>query len=84
MVESRGTRRAFLTKILAGSAVAVVGVGAVGCAGPIGAQGGEGPVEVVPMHEGLWYANTLPTSIPAVRFSPASAPKWSTPNKSLQ
>jgi hypothetical protein len=82
MLELHGTRRAFLTKILAGSAVAVVGVGAVGCAAPMGTTGAEGPVEYVPMHEGLWYANTLPASIPAVRFSAASPAKWSTPNKS--
>jgi hypothetical protein len=79
MVQSQDTRRAFLSRLLAGSAVAIVGsTVAAGCAAPLGAQGGEGPVEVVPMRDGLWYANTLPKTIPAVRQSPAVAPDWST------
>jgi hypothetical protein len=77
MVQSQYTRRGFLSRLLMGSGVAIVG-GTAGCAAPIGAQGVEGPVEVVPMRDGLRYANTLPTSVPAVRLSPAVAPNWST------
>ena len=78
MAHWQATRRAFLSSLFAGSAVAIVGVGAIGCAGQVGAAGGEGPVEVVPMRDGLWYANTLPTSIPAVRRSPPVAPQFAT------
>jgi hypothetical protein len=79
MSQSKDTRRAFLSRLLAGSAVAIVGSAAgAGCAGMPSVEGAEGPVELVPMRDGLWYANRVPTTIPAVRLSPAVAPNWLT------
>ena len=78
MMQSQVTRRAFLSRLLAGSSVAVIGGAVTGCAAPLGAPGAEGPVEVVPMRDGLQYANMLPKSIPAVRLSSAVAPNWAT------
>jgi hypothetical protein len=76
--QRQDTRRGFLSRLLGGSAVLAL-AGSAGCVAPgvSGAQGSEGPVELVPIREGLRYFNTLPTSIPAVRMSPAVAPDWS-------
>jgi hypothetical protein len=70
------TRRKFLSRLLGGSAVIAL-AGATGCVGTAAVGGGEGPVEVLPLRDGLWYANTMPTSVPPVRYSPAVAPDWS-------
>jgi hypothetical protein len=78
MLQSQASRRAFLSRLLAGSAIAIVGGAAAGCVAPSVGQGGEGPVEVVPTRDGLWYANTMPKSVPPVRLGPAVAPNWST------
>jgi hypothetical protein len=80
-MESQDTRRRFLARVLGGSAALVlVGGAGAGCgaSAQMVGQGGEGPVEFVPQRDGLFYFNKLPTSIPAVRWSPAVAPDWST------
>jgi hypothetical protein len=77
-MERQDTRRGFLSRLLGGSAMLAL-AGAAGCvpsAGVGGAQGSEGPVEIVPQREGVRYFNTLPTSIPAVRMSAAVTPNW--------
>jgi hypothetical protein len=75
--QRQNTRREFLSRLLGGSAMLAL-AGAAGCVGTPGvAQGAEGPVEVV-SRDGLFYFNTLPTSVPAIRLSPAVAPDWST------
>jgi hypothetical protein len=81
MMWASETRRGFLTRLLRGATVFGVAVSAAGCVagdGQVVSAESEGAVEVVPLRSGMRYWNVAPTTIPAVRNSPAVAPNWST------
>jgi hypothetical protein len=68
-------RRRFLSRLVGGSAALAL----VGCAGArVASEGGDGAIEVLPRRDGLWYANSMPTTIPAVRNSAPVAPQYVT------
>jgi hypothetical protein len=77
----QSSRRGFLSGLFRGAAVATVGIAAVGCVTDVAAGpdvGPDGATEILPRTPGLWYANAMPRSIPAVRASSPIAADWST------